>query len=322
MRTLRLEFRPDAWRSNLWPLAITIAGVVIVWLWGWWRGGPTSVEWFSAAAIAVPIELARLATRRLRRSPSLEIGPELIESSFAGPVRRLERGRVREVRFDAKYGWIEFWVPDGVSMTVEGGNLDPGAFGTSPEDIARACSNLLDVPLVVKRGRRREVENGHRGSSRMSLTEVRSAIDQGKDLGGVDLSHLNLRLVKLDGARLDGAKLRGRWRPSVIAGPASLWHAVVDDTERTVLERFSAEDAKLAGADLTWAQLRKGHLRRADLRDATVVEADVREADLREADLRGTDFTDSAMDGADLRGALWDESTKWPAGLRPPISAT
>ena len=146
----------------------------------------------------------------------------------------------------------------------------------------------------------------------MKLSDVFEAVRQGQDLSGADLSDLNLRLADLTGARLVGAVLRGKHRPSVVGGPQSVWHAVVDDTERPIFGQFMAAGADMRQVDLTWANVRKGHFRGADLRGAKIVEADLRDADLREADLE-----EAFLDGADLAGAVWDDTTRWPAGFLP-----
>ena len=47
-----------------------------------------------------------------------------------------------------------------------------------------------------------------------------------------------------------------------------------------------------------------------DLHGSDLHGADLRDADLRDADLRDADLRD-----ADLTGAVYDEKTKWPAGV-------
>lgn len=65
--------------------------------------------------------------------------------------------------------------------------------------------------------------------------------------------------------------------------------------------------ADLSGKYLTEANFVGANLRGANLKGAVIVRADLRRANLEEAHL----------DRADLRGALYDSQTRWPAGFDP-----
>ena len=52
-----------------------------------------------------------------------------------------------------------------------------------------------------------------------------------------------------------------------------------------------------------------------DLHGSDLHGADLRDADLHGADLRDADLRDADLTGADLTGAVYDEKTKWPAGV-------
>jgi uncharacterized protein YjbI with pentapeptide repeats len=94
--------------------------------------------------------------------------------------------------------------------------------------------------------------------------------------------------------------------------------------------KYHGEAANLQGAVLTGASLRGANLCRADLRGANLYGADLRTAnlnganlrgaDLRWADLRGADLTAAKLqhinpNGADLKGAIYDDNTQWPPGF-------
>ncbi|MFT5680934.1 MAG: hypothetical protein ACI8RZ_001840 [Myxococcota bacterium] len=134
----------------------------------------------------------------------------------------------------------------------------------------------------------------------------------------------------LKGARLTAADLRGLILDGVV-----LWRASMPDAQMEGIRLRGAdmrgtdlENADLRGADLTDADLRGSMLRgvrldaailtRADLRGAMLTRASLRGADLSEADLGGTDMREASLDHAVLRGAIWNEDTRWPEGMSPP----
>ncbi|MDC5507954.1 pentapeptide repeat-containing protein [Acinetobacter baumannii] len=99
---------------------------------------------------------------------------------------------------------------------------------------------------------------------------LESAIADGADLRGANLSCADLRGADLSGANLSCADLRGA----------------------------DLRGADLSGANLSCADLRGANLSCADLRGANLRGADLSCADLRGANLRGADLF-----GANLRGA-------------------
>ena len=58
-----------------------------------------------------------------------------------------------------------------------------------------------------------------------------------------------------------------------------------------------------------------------DLRDANFSSQDLSRMNLRGKDFGGTNFTGANLYGANLRGVIWDETTIWPKGFKPPQSA-
>jgi hypothetical protein len=263
--------------------------------------------WFDYAWIAIPIGFVVLLIRWRQPDPQLVVGPVSISSSLvAGSTRRVDRGRVTEVRFDRK-GMIRFEVPDGLSLIVDGKDLEPAPGAETPEEVARMCAAALAVPLVRMKvgGRTEVVEGGHLRSTRLTLTGLEVAARDGSDLSGVDISHLDYKGIDLSGLRLVGARLRHPTKPDRSEVGPDVW------------DRVRLVGADLTGADLQWARLNGASMSGAKLVGARLVGADLRGADLRQADLSGADLEEAFLDGADLSGAVWDDTTRWPAGFLP-----
>lgn len=73
----------------------------------------------------------------------------------------------------------------------------------------------------------------------------------------------------------------------------------------------------LKGANLIGASMRGADLTGINFNDALLDGADLSNAKLPDADLRRTSFKDADLSGADLTGALYDDTTVWPAGFDP-----
>ncbi|MCC6608538.1 MAG: pentapeptide repeat-containing protein [Burkholderiales bacterium] len=148
----------------------------------------------------------------------------------------------------------------------------------------------------------------------------------GSDLRRADFSKSNLFHARLDGADLRGANLAG-----ASFERASLRGVRLDGAK---LDGINLYGADLTDTDLSGANLVGRSLQGIALRNSRLVGADLREAFLagpvaaaraneslhgpgRPADLRGTDLTDARLDRADLRFALFDCKTRWPAGFDP-----
>lgn len=110
---------------------------------------------------------------------------------------------------------------------------------------------------------------------------------------GADLTSASLTGAKAAGADFRGATLKAAGMQS-----ADFSGANFQDTD---LGNISFQNSKLVGANLRGA---KGI-------------ADVQKTDLRGADLRGAVFTCTAyyMEGCKLKGAKFNQTTKWPAGF-------
>jgi hypothetical protein len=320
---LRFRFRGSLWRNVLVPAAMALAPVIAVFSWRWFRAdevargyaefaGLPSPElppgyWFDTAWIAIPIGLLVLLLRWRRPNSQLVVGPVSVSSSWvAGSTGTVHRGRVTEVRFDRE-GMIRFEVPDGLSLIVDGRDLEPVPGAETPEEIARMCAAALAVPLVkVKAGGVSEVVAGeHLRSTRLTLTGLKQAARDGSDLSGVDISHLDYKGIDLSGLTLVGATLRHPTKPDRSETGPDAW------------DRVRLVGADLTGADLQWARLNGASMSGAKLVGARLVGADLRGADLRQVDLSGADLEEALLDGTDLSGAVWDDTTRWPAGFLP-----
>jgi nucleoside phosphorylase len=93
---------------------------------------------------------------------------------------------------------------------------------------------------------------------------------------------------------------------------ARLMHARLQEADLT--------GADLTGADLSGALLSHAIVRGANLTGATLFQTSLEHTDLSGADLRGVDLSQARLKGAVLDGVLYDEHTRWPAGLMPPAT--
>ena len=80
-------------------------------------------------------------------------------------------------------------------------------------------------------------------------------------------------------------------------------------------ERVGSSDANLENAYLLDAGLDEAAFLEANLEGAYMVGARLRKAMFFKANLEGANLELAHLDGADLRGANWDESTRWPDGF-------
>ena len=115
---------------------------------------------------------------------------------------------------------------------------------------------------------------------------LKGAIMNKADLGGADLQGVNLEGANLQGAYLGGANLQG---------------------------------ANLSGANLERANLKGANFKGANLEGARLNGANLTKSDLLEPSLElpysmGTNL-DALLDGADLKGVRYDESTLFPKGF-------
>jgi uncharacterized protein YjbI with pentapeptide repeats len=161
---------------------------------------------------------------------------------------------------------------------------------------------------------------------------------QGADLRyanfrGAHLPETNLQEAHLEGANLQGAILTlANLKGAVLTG-ANLQEAFLKEAilQGAHLEGANLQGAYLGGADLREAALLDANLQGAGLRGANLQGASLREANLQEADIGGAKLQGADLQGqkgynegtkglttAQVAGAYWDETTKWPEGFTPP----
>jgi len=157
-----------------------------------------------------------------------------------------------------------------------------------------------------------------------------------RDLTGIRLDGKDLRGIHFHGKRLERASLIGSVMDEVVLSDANLTDATLldaklKDADMTGVqaERANFQGAHLEGAVLNRSRLRgaafiRAHLENAELRDAVLLYAN-----LQQSHLEGTSFSRASLIGADLSGATWDSktafagalydrSTRWPAGVKQP----
>lgn len=161
--------------------------------------------------------------------------------------------------------------------------------------------------------------------------QLAGTVASSSDFSGATLADANLAGARLIISKLDGADLTG----------AQLTGALLDGASLVGVKLVGARLAganlpwtDLSGADLSELNLEKQELPGARLRGAKLVNANLSGAYLggqersrrekesfyglgRAPDVRGADFTGATLDGADLRFALFDCTTRWPAGFIP-----
>ncbi len=158
---------------------------------------------------------------------------------------------------------------------------------------------------------------------------------RGRDFGDaelqfVDLAHADLQDASFDGAKLAGADLRSANLKDAVLNATSLYGADLRDADLqgTAMEMVSLFSVDLRGANLRDARLGcqncnrvssliNSNLKGADLRGAHFGNSFIDATVFDEADLRGADL--AATDGLprSLRGALYDDSTRWPERIDP-----
>ncbi|HZM74074.1 MAG TPA: pentapeptide repeat-containing protein [Candidatus Limnocylindrales bacterium] len=127
---------------------------------------------------------------------------------------------------------------------------------------------------------------------------------RGADLFGARLAGADLHYADLSDSILVNADLRG----------ADLTGAMMQDAALINANFYQADlrTASLQRARLDYANVRAGDLSGADLRDARLTGTHLEQADLRGANLSTVDLSKTF-----LKGAVADETTRWPAQFDP-----
>ena len=158
---------------------------------------------------------------------------------------------------------------------------------------------------------------------------------RGRDFGDaelqfVDLAHADLQDASFDGAKLAGADLRSANLKDAVLNATSLNGADLRDADPqgTAMELVSLFSVDLRGANLRRARLGcqdcnrvsflvNSNLKGADLRGAHFGNSFINATVFDEADLRGADLAATHGLPMSLRGALYDDSTRWPERIDP-----
>jgi uncharacterized protein YjbI with pentapeptide repeats len=126
-------------------------------------------------------------------------------------------------------------------------------------------------------------------------------------LGTADLRGATLAVVRFPAGQTDGPAPFDPSDPSARPVTASFRDA---DLYEARMDGLELNHVPFGGADLTDANLQRAFLRGADLREARLAGADLRRARLTGATLCRADLVE-----ADLRGAIYDDQTRWPPGF-------
>ena len=158
---------------------------------------------------------------------------------------------------------------------------------------------------------------------------------RGRDFGDaelqfVDLAHADLQDASFDGAKLAGADLRSANLKDAVLNATSLNGADLRDADLqgTAMELVSLFSVDLRGANLRRARLGcqdcnrvsflvNSNLNGADLRGAHFGNSFINATAFDKADLRGADLAATRGLPTSLRGALYDDSTRWPEQIDP-----
>ena len=158
---------------------------------------------------------------------------------------------------------------------------------------------------------------------------------RGRDFGDaelqfVDLAHADLQDASFDGAKLAYADLRSANLKDAVLNATNLHGTDLRDAD---LQGTTMEMVFLFGVDLRGANLRGArlgcqdcnrlsvvmysNLNGTDLRGAHFGNSRIYDSVFEEADLRGADLAATRGLPTSLRGALYDDSTRWPERIDP-----
>ncbi|MGE0151729.1 MAG: pentapeptide repeat-containing protein [Reyranellaceae bacterium] len=269
----------------------------------------------------------------LRRNPREGLPAPLDFSAADLRGAKLDGVRLVAALYDCRTRW-----PHG---------FDPAAHGMVPAADARGCGAKPDFSWW------RVQPVGNFGEIDLSGVSFRGAVLggtfiktdlQGADFtratGGISFRGTNLRSADFShvvlsrwnfsdeaGVSVDlrGAKFRGAilslthfavphdadLRGAIVFAPPSKWPASIDPVKAGIVFGDSATASSLfPGYSLKGADLRGFNLSGGDFRLL-----DLRFADLRNARIEAVDFRGADLASARLKGALYNDSTKWPQGF-------
>ena len=123
---------------------------------------------------------------------------------------------------------------------------------------------------------------------------------------GADLRRTNLRHIELDRANLSNADLRNAYLGEIHPHRSrrlngSFSEAVLKDAD---LRDANLQGVSFRGADMQGANLASADLQGSNLANANLQYANLANTDLREGEFNDSNFSNSKLQGADLRGAI------------------
>jgi hypothetical protein len=149
------------------------------------------------------------------------------------------------------------------------------------------------------------------GNASLKNANLQRADLRGARLKTADLTGADLRGARLGGNDLDSARFV---KANLEADDVYLAYGNPVDAERNRKAQRLAEDANVPNSALLEhngdLSFKEANLRRAKLHGS------MEGVDFRRADLRGADLSDTKdASKAELRGAIYDDSTRWPSGF-------
>lgn len=172
------------------------------------------------------------------------------------------------------------------------------------------CFPLLGLSLVVS------AVAAEPSATPAASKEIRHQMLSGKDFDEADLGETRFMRVRLNKADFSGTDLTlVSFRQSDLSGTNFKGAKFGPETKFT---ESTLNDAILEGADLKGADFSKVNLRGANLKK-TKNWGDVTNCTFCDADLSGADLSTAKgdMETVQWTGAIYDEATKFPAGVDP-----
>ena len=130
-----------------------------------------------------------------------------------------------------------------------------------------------------------------------------------KRLNREGVSNINLSRANLKGAFLIEINLQKAFLIGAELQEAYLFMANLSEAD--------LRSANLHNANLEEANLRGANLHNVNLGEAKLIAADLTGANITDTDLWAADFTGANLSRANLRGAIYNETTLWPEGFNP-----
>jgi uncharacterized protein YjbI with pentapeptide repeats len=280
--TMNPDERENRW--DYWQDDIVKRNAAIDRLEGLVRENPETAERISRLLCIYLRELS--AENKPQEVPQAATPKEL--RNWAGSLAQHSRSDMQNAaQVLGRLAQIDGVDPDKVEIDLRGANLQ--GF-----DLRGAVFNKARLMGALMQG-------ADLGVAQMQGADLRGALMQGADLSrakmqGADLGVAQMQGADLFGAQMQGADLFGAKMQGAVLGGAQMQGAFL----------FGA---KMQGADLSRAQMQGANLSGAQIQGAVLGGAQMQGADLSRAKMQGADLSRAQMQGADLRGAQMDAAT-------------